>query len=267
MLRFSQCNVPSHSPAPSPHSVPQTDAQAPRSVLPYARALLAAEGPSFAVRGIGANMVAIGLSSGIRVGLYPVARDLLSGGSGRKHPLAMTLASMGCGMFGYWCSAPLYQAKVILQVAPPVPYGNMVAAVRGLFRQGVRHAYRGSVVLAVRGGLFTCGQMLGYDLFKTHAKRLGVEDGPPLHFAASVVAACSAVTLHMPADVVFARYQSLDRGKASPVTAALDLVRRQGPAALLRGWTVALARILPAMVVAVPLMEQVRRLFGLDYFD
>jgi len=157
--------------------------------------------------------------------------------------------------------------QVILQAPPPVPYKHLPDAVVGICRQGVREAYRGSLLLAVRGGLFTCGQMLGYDLFKTKAKAAGVKDGPPLHVAASLVAACAAVTLHMPADVVFARYQSLDRGKASPAAVVVDLVRREGPMALLRGWTVALSRILPLMVIAVPMMEQVRQLFGLEYLD
>lgn len=90
----------------------QTDPAAPRHLATYARQLLQAEGVSFVWRGLGANMLAIGLSSGVRVGLYPVVRDAMSGGAGQKHALSMTAASMATGMFGYWCSTPLYQAKV-----------------------------------------------------------------------------------------------------------------------------------------------------------
>ena len=245
----------------------QTEANPPRSLFTYARQAVKQEGMRLLWRGVGANMLAIGVSSGTRIGLYPVVRDELLRGR-EKDALTLATASMGTGMLGYALSSPLYQVKVRLQAPLPHPYPHLPAAMVALWRSGFAAAWRGSGTLALRGGLFTCGQMLGYDTFKTHAKmRNGVTDGPILHATAAVVAAFGATTLHMPADVIYARYHAGGAASGSPASLAVDIVKREGPLALMRGWSVAFGRILPLMVTIQPLIEQVRKLLGIAYID
>ena len=47
---------------------------------------------------------------------------------------------------------------------------------------------------------------------------------------------------------------------------ALKTVRADGPAGLFRGLGANVARLCPAVIIQLPLMEQMRILAGLDYF-
>jgi solute carrier family 25 uncoupling protein 8/9 len=76
----------------------------------------------------------------------------------------------------------------------------------------------------------------------------------------------AAQTVVMPADVLRTLVMSGARASDGGTLATLRaLVREGGVRALYRGYRPALARQGPVMVVQMPLVEQLRRLFGLDY--
>ena len=66
--------------------------------------------------------------------------------------------------------------------------------------------YRGVGALVIRGAFFSAGNQFGYDGVKTAGKERGYQEGPVLHFAASIAAAFGAGTFCNPAHVVMARY-------------------------------------------------------------
>ena len=72
----------------------------------------------------------------------------------------------------------------------------------------------------------------------------------------------------MPADTVKTRFMA--SGSAAlyrnPIDCVVQTVRAEGALALYRGYWPTLARQGPVMVVQMPLVEQLRRLAGLDYF-
>jgi len=126
------------------------------------------------------NGSAIFISSGTRIGFYPMVRDRMING-GKKKPSHMFFSGLALGSFGYWLSTPLFQAKTRLQaqlgrevVVSGTPGMKLPPAVlftgTGDFLQkvfasdGIRGLYRGATPLLVRGGLFTSGQFLGYDV-------------------------------------------------------------------------------------------------------
>jgi Mitochondrial carrier protein len=51
-----------------------------------------------------------------------------------------------------------------------------------------------------------------------------------------------------------------------PLSCAADLVRREGPRALLKGWTIQYVRLGPQTVVTFLVLEQVRPKVGLESF-
>ena len=72
-----------------------------------------------------------------------------------------------------------------------------------------------------------------------------------------------ATTVAAPFDTIKSRVMA--RG-GNAWTALRSLVAREGPAALLAGWWPAYCRLAPHAILTFPLLEQLRRLAGLDNF-
>lgn len=53
---------------------------------------------------------------------------------------------------------------------------------------------------------------------------------------------------------------------SGPLSCAADLVRREGPKALVKGWTIQYIRLGPQTVVTFLVLEQVRNVLGLSSF-
>ena len=72
-----------------------------------------------------------------------------------------------------------------------------------------------------------------------------------------------ATTVAAPFDTIKSRVMA--RG-GNAWTALRSLVAREGPAALLAGWWPAYCRLAPHAILPFPLLEQLRRLAGLENF-
>ena len=142
-------------------------------------------------------------------------------------------------------------------------YASLVQGLGTLQRDG--HLWRGAGALVVRGALLSAGMQVGYDGFKTWAKRRGVlEDGPVLHGLAACAGGVGAGICATPADVVMTRYQASSTYR-SAVGAAADILRKDGVLAFYRGFTPFVVRLGPVFLISLPLTEQIRRLAGLGY--
>ena len=108
---------------------------------------------------------------------------------------------------------------------------------------------------------------VGYDGFKTWAKRRGMlEDGPVLHGLAACAGGVGAGICATPADVVMTRYQASSTYR-SAFGAAADILRKDGVLAFYRGFTPFVVRLGPVFLISLPLTEQIRRLAGLGYLS
>ena len=231
--------------------------------------------------GVNANFWGIGVSSVGRVGCYPYVRDglLKAVGATEKHAGVMFVAGLLAGAVGYLVSSPVYQVKTLAQaeagllengvfatgasVGKAPRYASLVQGLGTLKRDG--HLWRGAGALVVRGALLSAGMQVGYDGFKTWAKRRGVlEDGPLLHGLAACAGGVGAGVCATPADVVMTRYQASSTYR-SAVGAAADILRKDGVLALYRGFTPFVVRLGPVFLISLPLTEQIRRLAGLGY--
>ena len=230
--------------------------------------------------GVNANFWGIGVSSVGRVGCYPYVRDGLLNAVGlEKNAGVMFVAGLLAGAVGYLVSSPVYQVKTLAQAEAGLlengvfatgassgkapRYASLLQGLGTLKRDG--HLWRGAGALVVRGALLSAGMQVGYDGFKTWAKRRGVlEDGPVLHGLAACAGGVGAGICATPADVVMTRYQASSTYR-SAVGAAADILRKDGVLAFYRGFTPFVVRLGPVFLISLPLTEQIRRLAGLGY--
>ena len=231
--------------------------------------------------GVNANFWGIGVSSVGRVGCYPYVRDglLQAVGATEKNAGVMFVAGLLAGAVGYLVSSPVYQVKTLAQaeagllengvfatgasVGKAPRYASLVQGLGTLKRGG--HLWRGAGALVVRGALLSAGMQVGYDGFKTWAKRRGaLEDGPVLHGLAACAGGVGAGVCATPADVVMTRYQASSTYR-SAFGAAADILKTDGILAFYRGFTPFVVRLGPVFLISLPLTEQIRRLAGLGY--
>ena len=147
--------------------------------------------------GLGTNMSSVAVSSGVRLGCYPLIRDVMLGGE-EKTPMVMWLAGFVSGSMGFLLASPLFQSKVLLQRYTPM-HRNGLDVLKDLHSRG--RLYNGASVLMVRGAFLSAGAALGYDFSKTKAKQMGIEEGFGVHLVSSVLAAFMACTMSAPLDV------------------------------------------------------------------
>jgi len=212
--------------------------------------------------GLGLNQLAVGLSQGLRIGLYPSVRDTILA-PGTVNPTAMAAAGLLSGSLAYAIATPLWLLKTRTQVAAqlkiPIEWPT-----------SVRGYWIGCSPLVVRGALLTAGQMAGYDTTKKMCTRHALlHDGPVLHVAAALMAGLCAASLSAPADVVWTRLQSSvgsTRGEAMGVVGCVVATAREGgPGAFYAGWTANVLRLAPTFVVGSAIYEQARCFLGLGY--
>jgi len=233
--------------------------------------------------GLGANALAIGVSSAGRVGLYPYARDaVVEATGGERSAPAMFAAGLGAGAAGYLASAPVFQVKTLAQAEAGAvggdgiltsgasagsrkKYASLASGLARLSRE--RALWRGAGTLTVRGAFLSAGMQLGYDGCKTAAReRRLLEDGPALHVLAACSGALGAALCSTPIDVVMVAYQRADAATyRTPLHCGAALARSGGPAIFYRGFTPIILRLVPVFLLSMPLTEQIRRVMGLGY--
>ena len=238
------------------------------------------------------------LYSGCTKGLYPYARDAVSGeedASLAQRALAAALTGFG----GSLCANAVDVVKV--QQFDSGSNRSVVAAMRDVARsEGVVRGLlvRGVSASAPRGAAIAIGEVTTYDYAKSRLARHpafardaqnGAEpfslhivtsvitpvhksnfaalliDAPPARLidCAQVITGVVATTVAAPFDTIKSRVMA--RG-GNAWTALRSLVAREGPAALLAGWWPAYCRLAPHAILTFPLLEQLRRLAGLENF-
>mmetsp|Transcript_11052 Transcript_11052/g.12155 ORF Transcript_11052/g.12155 Transcript_11052/m.12155 type:complete len:96 (-) Transcript_11052:101-388(-) len=94
-----------------------------------------------------------------------------------------------------------------------------------------------------------------------------MDDGPLLHILASLVSGLVTTTVSSPADVIKTRIMAAKSNAAykNSFQCALRSIQADGWAVLFRGWVPNYMRIGPHSIMALPLCEQLRYLFGVGY--
>lgn len=230
--------------------------------------------------GLTASVVRELLYSGCTKGLYPLARDAVTPKNQEPTLGHRVLAAALTGFLGSICANGPDVVKIRL-FAEPGRYPGFLAAAREIVRsegpQGL--LVRGVSASAPRGAAIAIGEVTTYDYTKTALRpywlSTGMEKGSTqrhepfsLHIVTSLITGLVATTIAAPFDTLKSRVMADDGGQYPRgfIDALQKLLKREGPAALYRGWWPAYCRLGPHAILTFPLLEQIRRALGLEYF-
>eukprot|EP00004_Rigifila_ramosa_P021199 TRINITY_DN5598_c0_g1_i10.p1 TRINITY_DN5598_c0_g1~~TRINITY_DN5598_c0_g1_i10.p1 ORF type:complete len:272 (-),score=42.91 TRINITY_DN5598_c0_g1_i10:23-736(-) len=229
--------------------------------------------------------------SGLRVGLYPYVKRIFETQDQQDIGfLRKSLAALITGALGSAIANPTDLIKIRQQAeagrvvngvyttglyaGKPPTYRNCFVAFVEIPRRegGLSALYKGVTATSVRAALLTMGNLATYDhskyLFKEHQI---MSDGVGLHLCAALISGLSAATFAAPADIVKSRIMADQRGAdglrayKGPLDCLWKTIRHEGLFALYKGWLPSYLRLGPHFAISMPLLEQIRRLFGLGY--
>ena len=158
------------------------------------------------------------------------------------------------------------QVKTRLQ-AHGCPHTSSTAVIRDIVAtSGVVGLWRGTVPSMGRAALLTASQCATYDVIKRKiVHNTGASsDAVTTQLSAGAITGVITTTVTSPADVLKTR---MFAAEGSGVLATLtDMMKQEGPGALLKGWLANYARLGPQTLITFLAAEQLRRLFGLTAF-
>jgi len=250
-------------------------------VLQTGSALLRAEGPLGFYRGIRASLCREMSYSGIRMGLYEPAKQLLSASDAKSTSLALKVSAGAItGATGSVLANPFDLVKVRMQGSPGSGgrscYPSVAAAMRAIYAEGggVRSLWRGTGATVKRAALLTASQVPSYDHVKHTLVDSGyLREGYVCHLSCSMVAGVIAAAVTSPVDLVKSRLmlQPVDpaTGRGTLYAGLIDcfgkVVRAEGALALFKGFHTQWLRIGPHTTVSLMVFEECRRLAGMQY--
>lgn len=222
--------------------------------------------------GLSASLTRSMLYGAYRVGLYSTIRSKL--GDGDPTLMHRLLSGMFTGGIGAMLSCPLDVVRTRMQAdsgvirngryvtglrrGEAVRYRGMMSAFMTIFRQeGLKNGlYRGASVTVARASVLNGSQLASYDTLK---RKLKWEEGPVLHCFCALLSGIIAQTVIMPIDTI--KSQMMLGNGWRDVTIIL---KKNGPFYLYRGWTPACAGQSMIMLLQMPLIEEFRRLLGVE---
>ncbi len=208
--------------------------------------------------------------TGLRVGLYPTMRSLVGGGGERgTGVMGKAAAGMATGALSAALANPIdmCRTRVHAQVGGPQRYTSALHVARSVIQSegGIRALWRGISATVARQALISGGQLSSYDTAKSCAReRWGVREGVPLHVCCGLFSGFVAQLVCMPADVLKVKILSGDHG-SSALACLRATLSTEGVFGLFRGFTPAVTRQCPVILVQMPLIEYIRDLAGLGH--
>jgi len=210
------------------------------------------------------NVAAVATSQGLRMGLYPTARDMVNSITpGDSKPAGMVVASFGTGALAYAVANPLYLIKVRAQATSQHIYEGRAPLTYTY--NSVPKLWAGLTPLVLRGASMTVGHLTGYDLTKSVLRDNHIlEDGPGLVCLSAVAGGVGASTTSAPADVIMSRHMAAG-GTKTIRTCCKELYSEAGVRGFARGWSANVIRYVPTFLVGSSIYEAVRVQLGLGY--
>ena len=215
--------------------------------------------------GLAATVARELLYSGCTKGLYPIARDAISGDVNPSLPQRVAAAS-ATGFGGSIC-ANAFDVVKIRQFDQPQRYSSLAGAMRDIARkEGLVGGLllRGVSASAPRGAAIAVGEVTTYDQVKSYLKR-HYEDSFGVHVACSLITGVVATTVAAPFDLLKSRVMASTNPADNFATVLVRLLRSEGPRALFNGWLPTYFRLGPHAILTFPLLEALRGAAGLGY--
>eukprot|EP01027_Heterolobosea_sp_BB2_P019891 GEZU01028035.1.p1 GENE.GEZU01028035.1~~GEZU01028035.1.p1 ORF type:complete len:320 (-),score=28.78 GEZU01028035.1:151-1110(-) len=230
-------------------------------------------------RGLAASMCRELSYSSIRMGAYDPIKHVLAGDTkGDIGLVKKILSGAVSGAIGASLANPFDLIKIrqqgegrLLPGQQP-RYRNLARAFVDIYKnEGFQGLYKGVGPTTVRASVLTAAQLSSYD----HSKYLLLKskhfaDSFSTHLTCSLISGLVTALVSSPVDVIKTRYMN-DKvgsgGQGAQYRSAMDCliktVRYEGLRALYSGFLPNYLRLGPHFVLSLPLLEQLRRLFGI----
>ena len=199
--------------------------------------------------------------SGCTKGVYPIARDMIAGGSEPTLPQRVGAAS-ATGFIGS-IGANAFDVVKIRQFDAPGRYdGGLVSALQSVAREeGLVGGLllRGCSASAPRGAAIAVGEVTTYDQTKAYLRK-HYEDGFALHVVTSLITGVVATTVAAPFDLIKSRTMASSNPADGFASVLVRLLRQEGPLALFNGWLPTYFRLGPHAILTFPLVRLSARL-------
>ncbi|PSR90559.1 mitochondrial carrier domain-containing protein [Coniella lustricola] len=234
----------------------------------------------YIVRNNGVSGLYAGLSASLlrqitysttRFGIYEELKSRLTKKNGGAQPSFPVLVGLSCfsgfigGISGN--AADITNVRMQHDAALPVEKRrNYKHALDGMLRmareEGLMSWFRGMLPNSLRAAAMTASQLASYDTFKKML--IGytpMSDNLATHFTASFMAGVAAATVTSPIDVVKTRVMSAS-GKSISIPALLkDLLAKEGPAWMFKGWVPSFLRLGPQTICTFVFLEMHRNAY------
>lgn len=238
--------------------------------------VMKSEGPLAIYRGLSANLLRQCTYIGTKFGFYNVLKMQVVDKDGNLSFAGKCGCGLGAGAIGAVVGTPADMCMVRMQADGRLPpaerrnYKNGFDALRRVVaEEGVLTLWRGCLPTVQRGMLITAAQLAVYDDVKGRFKdTFQMNEGLPLHFSASMVAAAVASLVSNPIDVAKTRLQNMRPVDGvmpykNMVDCLLQTTRQEGPLAIYKGLGPTFARQAPLNVTIFVVVERLRwSLFG-----
>jgi hypothetical protein len=208
------------------------------------------------------------------MGFYDPIKKMLRSEGDVVEPLYKKILAGGfSGMLGSSIANPTDLLKVRFQAQAPSQSIGLLATAQNIWNaEGLKGLYRGVVPTTQRAMILTATQIPVYE----HSKKLLLDsgyfkEGILTHFVSSMISGWFCATTTSPVDVVKSRLMNQpigNNGKGLIYSSTGDcftkIIQTEGIRGLYKGWLPNWLRIGPHTVVTFIILEQLRRLSGLN---
>lgn len=197
---------------------------------------------------------------GVRLGCYQPVKEAM--GATKENPSFLRNVAAGSLSGGIAAAAtnPIDLMKTRMQ-SKGNKHKTISSVVRNVVQtDGVSGLWRGTVPSATRAAVLTASQCATYDEIKTlYMRYTGAKDSFMTHLASSMVTGLVTTTATAPVDVIKTNMFMGGSKFKGPIDCATEIIKREGPRGLLRGWTAQYVRLGPQTTVIFVVMEKMRK--------
>lgn len=250
----------------------QTQQEGKLNIVTMTLNIIRKQGAVALYNGLSASLLRQMTYSTTRFGIYEVAKQHLSSGSGEKnlpfHTKVLMAASGGAagGLVG--TPADMINVRMQNDIKLPVEQRrNYKHAIDGLWKvlrtEGALRLFSGATTATSRAVLMTVGQLSFYDQVKQMMLTTSYfKDNLVTHFIASSTAGAVATTLTQPLDVLKTRMMNAKPGEYKSVWHCVVITAQSGPLGFFKGYIPAFVRLAPHTILTFVLFEQLTKYFG-----